>query len=173
MALPSHRSDQALCCWLEVRITGPRSPCTFTSHLMSPVLESDVCRHRILYPFLVNNMPRRGKSEHIINLRQTYYFAPSLILFPTAAYVFRWRYWYYRVIFNHEWSVTMFATGKVTTERWTCAREGFVLLTTTNLSATLREPSLPSELWKGFAVERIKLKEKVGTIIIGLYLCKC
>ena len=41
--------------------------------------------------------------------------------------------------------VTMFATGKVTNERWTCAGDGFVLLTTTNLSATLREPSLPSE----------------------------
>jgi len=33
--------------------------------------------------------------------------------------------------------VTMFATGKVTNERWTCAEEGFVLVTTTNLSATL------------------------------------
>ena len=42
-------------------------------------------------------------------------------------------------------SVTMFATGKVTNERWTCAEEGFVLVTTTNLSATLREPSLSSE----------------------------
>ena len=41
--------------------------------------------------------------------------------------------------------VTMFATGKVTNERWTCAGDGFVLLTTTNLSATLREPSLPAE----------------------------
>ena len=41
--------------------------------------------------------------------------------------------------------VTMFATGKVTNERWTCAEEGFVLVTTTNLSATLREPSLSSE----------------------------
>jgi hypothetical protein len=70
------------------------------------------------------------------------------------------------VVGSGKWSVTMFATGKVTTERWTCAREGFVLLTTTNLSATLREPSLPSERWKGFAVERIKLKEKVGTITI-------
>ena len=25
----------------------------------------------------------------------------------------------------------------------------------------------------GYALEREKLKEKVGTIIIGLYLCKC
>ena len=41
--------------------------------------------------------------------------------------------------------VTMFATGKVTNERWTCVEEGFVLVTTTNLSATLREPSLSSE----------------------------
>ena len=44
---------------------------------------------------------------------------------------------------NHR--VTMFAIGKVTNERWTCAEEGFVLVTTTNLSATLREPSLSSE----------------------------
>ena len=70
-------------------------------------------------------------------------------------------------------TVTMFATGKVTNERWTCAGEGFVLMTTTNLSAMLREPSLSSERWKGFAVERKNLKEKVGTIIIGLYFCKC
>ena len=41
-----------------------------------------------------------------------------------------------------EITVTMFATGKVTNERWTCAEEGFVLVTTTNLSATLQEPSL-------------------------------
>ena len=39
----------------------------------------------------------------------------------------------------------MFATGIVTNERWTCVEEGFVLVTTTNLSATLREPSLSSE----------------------------
>ena len=57
--------------------------------VMPLVLKSDVCRHRILYPFLANNMPHRGKSEHIICLCQTYYFAPSLILFRTVPYVFR------------------------------------------------------------------------------------
>ena len=50
-----------------------------------------------------------------------------------------------RQIFDLRNRVTMFATGKVTNERWTCAEEGFVLVTTTNLSATLREPSLSSE----------------------------
>ena len=39
----------------------------------------------------------------------------------------------------------MFATGKVTTEHRTCAGDGFVLMTTTNLSAMLREPSLSLE----------------------------
>ena len=34
--------------------------------VMPLVLKSDVCRHRILYPFLANNMPHRGKSEHIL-----------------------------------------------------------------------------------------------------------
>ena len=61
--------------------------------------------------------------------------------------------------------VTMFATGKVTNERWTCAEEGFLLVTTTNLSATLREPSLSSERWNGSATEHKKAKEKIGQLI--------
>ena len=58
------------------------------SLLMALVLKSDVRRHRILCPVLVNNMPHRGKSEHIISLCQAYYFPPSGILFPTAADIF-------------------------------------------------------------------------------------
>ena len=52
-----------------------------------------------------------------------------------------------RECFAHKCTITMFATWRVTTERWRCAEEGFVLMTMMNLSATLREPSSSSKRW--------------------------